>query len=289
MLRQSRPSSLALGAAVVTAAAIAAGTVLTAPTPEVAAVVVRDVTVAPAPGAELQSAEELNDELEDRSAPSVSRSRPAPGSERVEGPEGVEAQAAPASGVRHSPTAPDSIWVVVNKRRPLPADYSPELTTVQGYQVATVAAADLTRMLAAADDTGLGLRLVSAHRSYARQQAVYARAVATRGVAAADAVSARPGHSEHQTGLAVDVTTAHAPACDLDTCFAETTAGRWVATEAWRYGFIVRYTGSNRRVTGFAFEPWHLRYVGPELAEEMVRRGVGSLEEALGVRGGDYR
>lgn len=190
---------------------------------------------------------------------------------------------------RYSTTDPNSLWVVVNKRRPLPPDHTPALTTVRGHQVAVAVADDLTRMLDDADARGLGLRLLSGHRSYARQRDVYARAVATRGTATADAVSARPGHSEHQTGLAVDVGTSHVPSCDLFPCFGDTTAGRWVASEAWRYGFLVRYTGTNREVTGFAHEPWHLRYVGPDLAREMRRTRAASLEEFLGVEGGDYR
>ena len=189
---------------------------------------------------------------------------------------------------RHSTTKSSSPWVVVNKRFGLDPTYTPRLTTVRGVQVAAAAGPDLERMLTAADELGLGLSVVSGHRSYSRQEVVYSRAVANRGTAGADAVSARPGHSEHQTGLAVDVTTSAAPDCTLFPCFGETDAGQWVAREGWRYGFIVRYTGTNRDVTGFAREPWHLRWVGRPLAREMRRAGAGSLEEFLDVPGGDY-
>lgn len=187
-----------------------------------------------------------------------------------------------------STTRAGSLWVVVNKRHGIDPSYEPPLSIVRGHRVATAAATDLTRMLEAADELGLGLKIVSGHRSYARQQEIYQRAVATRGTASADAVSARPGHSEHQTGLAVDVDTTHSPACSLHPCFADTTAGQWVADNAWRHGFVIRYTGTNRVVTGFSHEPWHLRYVGHALAREMRRTGAASLEGFLGVRGGDY-
>ena len=74
----------------------------------------------------------------------------------------------------------------------------------------------------------------------------------------------------------------------LHPCFGETAAGKWLAEEGWRYGFIVRYTGDNSDVTGFAHEPWHLRWVGRPLAREMRRTRTTSLEEFFGVAGGDY-
>lgn len=190
---------------------------------------------------------------------------------------------------KHSTTDPYSIWVVVNKRRPVAADHVPDLALVRGHRVAVTAAEHLARMLDASDRHGLGLKIVSGYRSYARQQTLHSRAVTTRGPAHADAFSARPGHSEHQTGLAVDVATSHSEACTLRPCFGNTAAGRWLAQESWRYGFIVRYTGANRAVTGFDGEPWHLRYVGRGLAREMHQQNASSLEEFLGVQGGDYR
>ncbi|MBD4644500.1 D-alanyl-D-alanine carboxypeptidase family protein, partial [Xanthomonas citri pv. citri] len=82
------------------------------------------------------------------------------------------------------------------------------------------------------------------------------------GRAEADRVSARPGYSEHQTGLAWDVGDAATPTCDLEACFGDTAAGRWVAAHAAEHGFVIRYPAGAEDETGFAHEPWHLRYVG---------------------------
>ncbi len=117
---------------------------------------------------------------------------------------------------------------------------------------------------------------------------MYATTVATRGQAAADRVSARAGHSEHQTGLAIDIVTPADPACDFEPCFADTAAGKWLARHAWRYGFVVRYQPGAEPVTGYRPEPWHLRYVGRALADELRESRAASLEEFFGVGGGNY-
>jgi D-alanyl-D-alanine carboxypeptidase len=180
--------------------------------------------------------------------------------------------------------------VVVNKKHAIePRDFRPEIDLVRGYQVARAAAGPLTDLLAASDRIGLGFKIASAFRSFDYQQGVYGGTVAARGQAAADRVSARPGHSEHQTGLAVDLITPASPGCDFDACFARTRGGRWLAEHAWRYGFVVRYQPGTTAVTGYAPEPWHLRYVGRALAAELRRTQVATLEEFFGVSGGDYR
>ena len=191
---------------------------------------------------------------------------------------------------RHSTSDPRSTWVVVNKRRPVaPWDFRPETTLVRGYQVAAPAAGPLTRLLAAGGRDGHPFKVASAFRSHDYQAAVHASTVAARGREAADRLSARAGHSEHQTGLAVDLVVPSEPACHFDPCFARTPAGRWLARNAWRHGFLVRYQPSTSSVTGYSPEPWHLRYVGRGLAAEMRRTGVATLEEFFGVPGGDYR
>lgn len=190
---------------------------------------------------------------------------------------------------RHSTTDPRSIWVVVNKSHPIePPDYRPEISLVRGYQVATQASRPLTALLAAADRRGLGFKIASAFRSYDYQQGVYGDAVASRGRAAADRVSARPGHSEHQSGLAVDLVTPTSPRCDFDPCFAGTPGGRWLAENAWRFGFVVRYRPGTAAITGYSPEPWHLRFVGRALAVELRRTHTETLEEFFGITGGDY-
>lgn len=189
---------------------------------------------------------------------------------------------------RHSTSDPDSPWVVVNKRLPLDPAYEPDLVTVRGYLVRRDAATDLAALLAAADADGVHLTLRSAYRGYAKQAAVYDGWVAQLGAAGADEVSARPGHSEHQTGLAVDVGGSSDPGCDFEQCFAGTPEGRWVARHAADHGFVVRYTGPTTAVTGYAPEPWHLRWVGAGLAAHLRATGVATLEEAFGLPGGDY-
>ncbi|QIG42297.1 M15 family metallopeptidase [Nocardioides anomalus] len=186
----------------------------------------------------------------------------------------------------HSTTDPASVWVVVNKTHPLPAGFRPELAIVRGYQVARPAARPLERLLGAG--ARFGFKIASAYRSYAYQEHVHAATVAARGQQAADRLSARPGHSEHQTGLAVDLVTPGDPGCDFDPCFARTPAGRWLATHAAAYGFVVRYQPGTTAITGYRPEPWHLRYVGRALALELRRTGVRTLEEFFDVPGGDY-
>jgi D-alanyl-D-alanine carboxypeptidase len=131
-------------------------------------------------------------------------------------------------------------------------------------------------------------KIASAFRSYGYQRGVYRAQVGRVGRAAADRVSARPGHSEHQTGLAVDLVTPGDPGGDLRACFADRPGGRWIAANAHRYGFVVRYTPGTERVTGYRSEPWHLRFVGAALARELHERPA-TLEEFFDVPGGDYR
>ncbi|RMI03538.1 D-alanyl-D-alanine carboxypeptidase family protein [Cellulomonas triticagri] len=182
--------------------------------------------------------------------------------------------------------------MVVNKALPLvPGDYAPtDLVVVGGYEVRAALADPLSRMLAAAAAEGVGLELRSGFRSAAYQEQVHADWTGRLGEPRADEVSARPGHSEHQTGLAVDVGSSSAPACDFEACFEQTAEGRWVAARAGEFGFLVRYTAANQAVTGYAPEGWHLRYVGTDLVAEMRARGVTTLEELFGLPGGpDYR
>ena len=170
----------------------------------------------------------------------------------------------------------------------LPVRLPARLEIVRGYQVTHPAARPLERLLDAGDRRGLGLKIASAFRSYGYQVGVHAATVAARGDGEADRLSARAGYSEHQTGLAVDLITPADPGCDFEACFATSAAGRWLAREGWRWGFVVRYRRETTAITGYAPEPWHLRYVGRPLAAELAATGIGTLEEFFGVRGGDY-
>jgi D-alanyl-D-alanine carboxypeptidase len=191
----------------------------------------------------------------------------------------------------YSTTDPDSLWVIVNKQHPIqPTDYVPaDLVDVDGARIRAIAADDLGAMFAAAEADGVTLGIRTAFRSYDQQAAIRADVEARRGYAHAEAYSARPGYSEHQTGLSFDLHGTSTPSCDLQVCFGQTLEGVWVAAHAAEYGFIVRYTPENTAVTGFNPESWHLRYVGRELAAWMRDQGIGSLEELFGVSGGpDY-
>lgn len=185
--------------------------------------------------------------------------------------------------------------VLVDKRRGLRADYRPrDLVAPRVRFLAGVdgdarllrrrAARGLERLFAAARRDGVRLAGVSGFRSFASQRALFAGYAAARGVENAAHVSARAGHSEHQTGLAIDIAGADGR-CAASGCFAGTRAARWLARHAAPHGFVVRYPRGKERVTGYAYEPWHLRYVGAELAREATRSGR-TLDELLRGRRG---
>lgn len=180
---------------------------------------------------------------------------------------------------KYSLEEPASLWVIVNKKRPLPSTYVPQLTAVSGGQMRPEAANALQRLLATAESQGVSITTLSAYRSYATQKSTYQNYVAQDGVAQADTYSARPGHSEHQTGLAVDLGSG---TCNLEACFGETPAGKWLAANAHAFGFIVRYQEGKEKLTGYQYEPWHLRYVGDELAAEIYKSGK-TMEEFFGL------
>lgn len=172
---------------------------------------------------------------------------------------------------QYSINDPTSIWVVVNKGRVLPADYAPA-NLAGSVNLRSDSALALADLMGGAAKDGLQLILVSGYRTYASQQSVYSGYVATQGQAAAERFSARPGHSEHQTGLAADVG-ASSGKCQLDKCFGATAEGEWLAANAHKYGFIIRYPKDQQAVTGYDYEPWHIRYIGTELAAELNKTG----------------
>jgi D-alanyl-D-alanine carboxypeptidase len=166
---------------------------------------------------------------------------------------------------------PSSLWVVVNKQRPLPKTYVPaNLTTVGSQKLRKEAADQLGVLLADAKNAGQPMVVISGYRSYSDQVSTYNSYVKRDGAAAADRYSARAGHSEHQTGLAADLG-ATSGSCALEICFADTGQGKWLAAHAAEYGFIIRYQKDNEDRTGYQYEPWHIRYVGKDLAAELQR------------------
>ncbi len=180
----------------------------------------------------------------------------------------------------YSLTKANSLWVVANKQRPLdPITYKPALGYYKGVALAKVTATALTQMAAGMAKAKAGtLLLNSGYRSYDTQKIVHARQVARLGLKAGEALAARPGYSEHQTGLAADVS-ASGQGCAIQVCFAKTKAGKWLAANAWQYGFILRYPDGQTKVTGYQFEPWHFRYVGVQLATEMKSQNIATLEK----------
>lgn len=212
-------------------------------------------------------------------------------------PESVEIEdtlpraATPASGGQDDPPRTWSLepavspWVIVNKLRPLdPQDYVPsDLRDVAGtsQQLRAEAADAMEAMMAAASDAGAGFRISTAYRSYGFQESLFAAYQRDWGTARAESFSARAGHSEHQTGWAADVYESNA--CKVKACFADEAAGRWVAAHAWEYGFILRYPEGKQEITGYRYEPWHVRYVGTELATWMREHDVATLEEAFSL------
>jgi D-alanyl-D-alanine carboxypeptidase len=180
----------------------------------------------------------------------------------------------------YSLTKANSLWVVANKQRPLtPITYKPSIGYFKGVQVAKVTAIALNQMAAGMLKAKAGtLLLNSGYRSFDTQVAVHDLQVARLGLKAGEALAARPGYSEHQTGLAADVSAA-GQGCTIQVCFAGTKAGKWLAANAWQYGFILRYPDGQTKTTGYQFEPWHFRYVGVDLATEMKSQNIAVLEK----------
>ncbi len=166
----------------------------------------------------------------------------------------------------NSPTYINGI-LIANKTYALPSTYNPG--------VDDAAASALAKMINAAAADGITLYQISGFRSYSTQQTLYNNYVARDGKAEADRYSARPGHSEHQTGLAFDLNS-------LEQSFGETAEGKWLAENCWKYGFIIRYPQDKEAVTGYMYEPWHVRYLGVETATKVYNSGL-CLEEYLGI------
>lgn len=163
--------------------------------------------------------------------------------------------------------------VIANKHYPLSKDYNPGENPT--------AKAELLKLIAAMQEAGFPISdHYSGFRSYETQTQLYQDYVNKDGKAEADRYSARPGYSEHQTGLAFDLIGTDG---DLVT---EEKAAQWLLDHAADYGFVVRYLKGKEKETGYMAEEWHLRYVGKE-AKEIAESGL-SLEEYFGFEGGDY-
>lgn len=159
--------------------------------------------------------------------------------------------------------------LIANKTYPLPSTYNPGITAETQNA--------FNEMNSAANQEGMSLWIQSGFRSYSTQQYLYNNYVAQDGKEEADTYSARPGHSEHQTGLGIDIN-------QVDRSFGYTREGQWLAANAWKFGFILRYPEGKTNETGYIYEPWHFRYVGKDLAAKLYNNGDWiTLETYFGI------
>jgi D-alanyl-D-alanine carboxypeptidase len=167
----------------------------------------------------------------------------------------------------------------VNKHNQLPQDYIPEDLeeinpdcSIPGLVLRHTARIAFEKMCSSANQSGIILKAISTFRCYTYQKEVYFRKKTPdmsmeEYEKERDKVSARPGHSEHQTGLAVDIN-------DLEESFEQTPEGKWLAANSFQYGYILRYPKGKEQITGYNYEPWHFRYVGLELARAIYSSGL---------------
>jgi zinc D-Ala-D-Ala carboxypeptidase len=169
----------------------------------------------------------------------------------------------------------------------LPESYAPtdlvsasEAGLSPDYKLRSLVILDLTALVQAAKDAGLGLELQSAYRSYSYQATVFEGWVKNQGEETALQSSARPGHSEHQLGTAMDFRSAGGPPAWELADWAATPEGAWLAENAWQYGFVMSYPKNKQDITCYIYEPWHYRYVGKDVAKAVKESGL-TLREWL--------
>jgi len=180
---------------------------------------------------------------------------------------------------------PDKITVLLNKHFALPEDWSPgDLVDIgNGHMMREEAAAHFAEMREAMREDNLSLVMIVTYRSYSTQRNHFNNAVSRFGRAAAEGGNARPGHSEHQTGLAMDVLhKAHDGGLMMNMGFDRSRQFSWLHDNAHNYGFILRYPQGYRAPSGFTFEPWHWRYAGTKAAKKMKKKGIATFEEYWG-------
>ena len=158
--------------------------------------------------------------------------------------------------------------LIANKTYSLPKDYAPGDLSEEVKQA-------FNKMKEDALNDGIELWIQSGYRSYETQENLYNNYVQMDGIETADTYSARPGHSEHQTGLAMDLNI-------IDSSFEGTPEAIWIEENSYKYGFIIRYPKGKEYVTGYKYEPWHIRYLGMDIAKK-VHDSNKTLEEYLGI------
>lgn len=186
---------------------------------------------------------------------------------------------------------PRHVWFVVNKTMPMkPIDFTPyDWVAPAGMPLGNLAAArtdiapTLTAMSDASVAAGAGrIGVQNGFRGYSVQQRIHAQKVAQLGRDEGERLAARPGYSEHQSGIAVDVFGC-TPGCSSSEAFGGTSTYTWVVEHGWEYGWIVRYEEGQTAITGYRPEAWHLRYIGPELGRAYHEGGFHTLEEFFGL------
>lgn len=204
---------------------------------------------------------------------------------------GLNIPAGLAKNKERDMTDVDGYKVLINRDYPLPSDYIPQdlevpdiLFTLDHYTdkklMRSKAARALEKMFAASEAEGLSVTGISGYRSYERQETVYRQSLEKSGNEHTRLYSALPGTSEHQSGLSIDV---GCPSNNyrLEADFADTEEGKWLAENSWKYGIIIRYPEGKSEITGYEYEPWHLRYVGKKLAAYLYKNNL-TLEEYYG-------
>jgi zinc D-Ala-D-Ala carboxypeptidase len=196
----------------------------------------------------------------------------------------------PACGPGDEPVEGDPLadWatIVVDTNRSLPPEFAPpdlvEVTAAgfaQRDRVREFVILDLTALRQAAEANGTPIVVISGYRSFAYQQGLFRDEVNRMGETQATAGVARPGHSEHQLGTAIDVLNPEAG--ELSAAFADTPAGQWIAAHAHEYGFVLSYPADAQDRSCYEYEPWHLRYVGRDIAAQIHDAGVSPREWLL--------
>ena len=189
---------------------------------------------------------------------------------------------------------PMDLLILVNKQNRAPSvPYTlvkPDVTPTKPELIENIymrpeAAAALEDLFEAAAKDGITLYATSGFRSYSTQKAIFDRRAKERGEKAANRSVAKAGQSEHQTGLAMDVEGESTLGTGLTDAFGESPEGMWIAEHCAEYGFIIRYPKGKTNITGYIYEPWHIRYVGIEAAKEITALGVTFEEYILLLRG----
>lgn len=223
----------------------------------------------------VESGGEVQDELENSA-------------DNVETPAAEDGQAGKTEDGLAVIAQPESITALVNKQNKLPEDYNPSDLVypdvrfifdekIEKRMLRKEAAEAVEEMFSAAENDSTPLAGVSAYRSHTTQKSLFERYVKRDGLVKARTYSAFPGTSEHETGLAIDISGSDGKCAAAD-CFAGTKEALWLEEHAHEFGFIIRYLKGKEAITGYQYEPWHLRYVGTELAAELKESGE-TLEE----------